>query len=74
MRIAVCLLILACLAGCSAKDKVPSDIIPRDQMSSYFMGYGAGGAVLGCLPGQGFGASQREDGDAQALSAGISIA
>jgi hypothetical protein len=34
MRIAICLLILACLAGCSAKDKVPSDIIPRDRMSS----------------------------------------
>jgi hypothetical protein len=34
MRIAACLLIAACLAGCSAKDRVPSDIIPPDQMSS----------------------------------------
>jgi hypothetical protein len=34
MRIIACLLVLAFLAGCSDKDKVPSGIIPRDQMSS----------------------------------------
>jgi hypothetical protein len=34
MRIIACLLVLAFLAGCSNKDKVPSGIIPRDQMSS----------------------------------------
>jgi hypothetical protein len=34
MRNASCLLVLAFLLGCSNKDKVPSGIIPRDQMSS----------------------------------------
>jgi uncharacterized protein DUF4296 len=34
MRTAACLLVLAFLFSCSNKDKVPSGIIPREQMSS----------------------------------------